>query len=76
VHLQEPGRCSKGGSIWIGLILAGAMAIVTIVAVIEIGWLALAPFGCVAVIVLSLLLLTHAFGGCSPPVHAQDRADN
>jgi len=65
VHLHGAGRRNKGNSIWIGLILAGPIIVVTIVAVIQIGWLALAPYGFGAFIVLSLLLL----------VRAQDRVD-
>ncbi len=72
MHLHRTGRRNKGDSIWIGLILAGAIVIVTIVVVIRIGWLALAPFGFEAVIVSNLLLLTLRY---SASVRAQDRAD-
>ena len=65
MHLHGAGRQNKGGSIWPGLLLAGAIVVVTIYAVIKIGWLALAPYGFAAVIILSLLLL----------MRAQDRAD-
>lgn len=65
MHLHGAGRRKKGGSIWPGLLLAGAIVIVTIAAIVKIGWLALAPYGFAAAIVLSLLLL----------MRAQDRAD-
>ncbi len=55
MHLHGAGQRNKGGSIWIGSILAGAIMIVTIVAVVRIGWLALAPFG-LAVLIASGLL--------------------
>ena len=57
MHLHGAGRRKKGGSIWPGLLLAGAIVVVTIDAIIKLGWLALAPYGFAAVIVLSLLLL-------------------
>lgn len=58
MHLHGPGRRSKGGSIWIGLVLAGAVAIITITAIIKIGRLALAPFGFAALIASGLSCLT------------------
>lgn len=65
MHLHGAGRRNKGGSIWPGLLLAVPIVVITIIAVIRIGWLALAPYGFAAIIILSLLLL----------VRAQDRAD-
>jgi hypothetical protein len=65
MHLHGAGQRNKGNSILIGLILAGAIIVVTIDAIIKIGWLALAPYGFGAFIVLSLLAL----------MRAQDRVD-
>jgi len=60
MHLHGAGRRNKGNSIWIGLIMAGAIIVVTIDAIIKIGWLALVPYGFGAFIVLSLLALMRA----------------
>ena len=60
MHLHGAGRRTKGDSIWIGLILAGAIIVVTIDGVVKIGWLALTPFGLAALIALSLLWFMRA----------------
>jgi hypothetical protein len=52
MHLHGAGRRNKGNSIWIGLIMAGAIIVVTIDAIIKLGWLALAPYGFGAFIIL------------------------
>ena len=60
MHLHGTGRRKKGGSLWTGLLLAGATLTVIVVAVVKGGWLALAPFIFAALIVAALLWLMRA----------------
>ena len=61
MHLHGAGRRKKGdGSIWIGLLAAAAVVVVTVAGILQVGWAALAPFGFAAIILGVLLWLTHA----------------
>ncbi len=51
------GRRKGKGSNWIGLVAAAAVVTVTVASIVQVGWLALAPFGFAAVILGILLWL-------------------
>ena len=60
MHLHGTGQRKKPGSSWIGLLAVAAMLAVMIAAIANAGWIALAPFGFAAVIVIALLWLMRA----------------
>ena len=60
MHVHGTGKRKKNGPLWPGLLLAGVMLVVTIASVVQIGWLALVPFGFAALILAILLWLMRA----------------
>jgi len=60
MHLHGTGRRKRAGSTWVGSLAAGAMLVVVAAAVANTGWIALAPFGFAALIVIALLWLMRA----------------
>lgn len=60
MHRHGTGRRKKGSPLGTGLLLAGATLTVAILAVVKSGWLALAPFGFAALVVVALLWLMRA----------------
>ena len=60
MHVHGTGKRKKNGPLWPGLLLAGVMLVVTIAGVVQIGWLALVPFGLAALILAILLWLMRA----------------
>ncbi len=45
IHIHGSVRCNKSGPAWPGMVTVGVIIVVTVITVIKIGWIVLAPFG-------------------------------